>query len=162
MMTETNKPLTRSRTLARVAAVQALFQSEQNEQHIESVKIEFFQHRKIDSQSSFDDGHIPDADLNLFEEIIRLTAYYKKEINNTLRARLPQAWPLERLDPVLRAILRASLAEMTTKTPTEIIINEYLDVSHSFFDGDEAKMVNAILDKFSKDGRSFKENLENQ
>lgn len=144
---------TRSRTIARIAAVQALFQCEYNQQHIESVRVEFFEHRKIDPESLFEDGNIPNADLNLFEEIIRRATQYQKEIENILSHLLPQAWPLEKLDPVLRAVLRASLAEMTTETPSEIIINEYLDVCHSFFDGDEAKMVNAILDKFSKDGR---------
>jgi N utilization substance protein B len=48
---------------------------------------------------------------------------------------------------VLRALLRAGGAELAMKdAPAKVIINEYLDVAHGFFDGDEPKMANGLLD----------------
>ena len=65
---------------------------------------------------------------------------------------LPVEWPLARLDPVLRALLRAGGAELSMKdgAPAKVVINEYLDVAYGFFDGDEPKMANGLLDKLAR------------
>lgn len=141
---------TRSRTIARMAATQALYQCEQTGANPESVIMEFIRHRHIASTASFDDGHIPDADLNLLEEIVRNTVKRRDSVDRTLGNLLPESWPMDRLDPVLRALLRAAIGEMMTELPAQIAINEYLDVAHGFFSGDEPKMVNGILDRFAR------------
>ncbi|MXV35893.1 MULTISPECIES: transcription antitermination factor NusB [unclassified Saccharibacter] len=144
----------RSRTIARVAAVQALFQCEQNGDSAETVLKEFVNFRRIAPQEHFDDGHIPDADLNLLATIVRDTVRQQDEIDKSLHDLLPESWPMNRLDPVLRALLRAALSEMIADVPTQIVINEYLDVAHGFFSGDEPKMVNGILDRFAQKNRN--------
>jgi N utilization substance protein B len=65
---------------------------------------------------------------------------------------LPVDWPLARLDPVLRALLRAGGAElaMLDGPPTRVVINEYLDVAHGFFTGDEPGLANAVLDRLAR------------
>ena len=62
---------------------------------------------------------------------------------------LPETWPLERIDPVLRALMRAGACElwMADGPPAKVVINEYLDVAHGFFSGDEARLANGVLDK---------------
>lgn len=147
--TATN-PTRRSRTIARVAAVQALFQCEQSGDTAETVISQFIRHRRVSSTASFDDGHIPDADLKLFQEIVLGVTRRQDDIDTKLSDVLPEQWPLPRLDPVLRALLRAAVFEIGTDTPDRIIINEYLDVAHGFFSGDEPKMVNGILDTLSR------------
>jgi transcription antitermination protein NusB len=61
---------------------------------------------------------------------------------------LPREWPLARLDPVLRAVLRAACGELTTQdgAPAKVVINEYVDVARGFFTGDEPRMANGVLD----------------
>lgn len=140
----------RSRTIARVAAVQALFQCEQTGESAETVVKEFVNFRRIAPNSHFEDGHIPDADLSLFATIVQDTVRQQDEIDHRLVTLLPENWPMNRLDPVLRALLRAALSEMIANVPAQIAINEYLDVAHGFFDGDEPKMVNGILDHFAQ------------
>lgn len=140
----------RARTIARVAATQALFQCEQSGTSPETVLKEFIRHRHIAPTAQFEDGHIPDADLTLLEEIVRSSVRKQDEIDKNLVALLPESWPLERIDPVLRALLRAALGEMMGDLPTQIAINEYLDVAHGFFSGDEPRMVNGILDQFAQ------------
>jgi N utilization substance protein B len=63
---------------------------------------------------------------------------------------------MERLDPVLRALLRAGAAElwMSDGPPTRVVINEYLDIAHGFFDGDIPGMVNGVLDRIARQLRS--------
>jgi N utilization substance protein B len=64
---------------------------------------------------------------------------------------LPETWPMARLDPVLRALLRAGAAElwMADGPPAKVVINEYLDVAHGFFAGEESRLANGVLDRLA-------------
>ncbi|MBR0559633.1 transcription antitermination factor NusB [Neokomagataea anthophila] len=151
MTTPSENPTRRSRTIARVAAVQALFQCEQSGDNAETVVDQFIRHRQITPAASFEDGHIPDADLKLFQDIVRKTTWNQDEIDTIIVAALPSTWQITRLDPVLRALLRAGTYEiLKTDTAERIVINEYMDVAHGFFSGDEPRMVNGLLDAVSR------------
>ena len=69
---------------------------------------------------------------------------------------LAEDWPLARIDPVLRAVMRAGAAElwMSDGPPAKVVINEYLDIAHGFFDGDEPGMANGVLDKLARQLRA--------
>ena len=144
----------RPRTAARVAAVQALFQSEQTQTSPETVIDEFVRHRlgELPGTGGFEDGRAPDANAPLFARIVRTATRKQDEIDRLLADSLSADWPLDRLDPVLRAIMRAGVAEllMTDGPPGRVVINEYLDVSHGFFDGDEPGMANGVLDRVAR------------
>ena len=144
----------RPRTAARVAAVQALFQSEQGPTSPETVIDEFIRHRlgALPGTSGFEDGRAPEADVRLFAQIVRTATLRQDEIDRMLAESLPAEWPLGRLDPVLRAVMRAGAAELLTAdgAPGKVVINEYLDVSHGFFDGDEPRMANGVLDRLAR------------
>jgi len=141
----------RSRTTARVAAVQALFQCEQAGETAETVVSQFTRHRLGNSGIDlFENGQVPDADFKLFGLIVRGATLDQDRIDTELAGVLPENWPLPRLDPVLRALLRAACFELSTDTPPRVVINEYLDVAHSFFFGDEPKMVNGLLDTLAQ------------
>ena len=146
MMTD-QKP--RPRTAARMAAVQALFQSEQTQTSPETVIDEFVRHRLgvLPGQEG-DEGRTPDANVPLFSRIVRGATRQQDMIDAMLSDLLPADWPLARLDPVLRALLRAGSAElaMPDGPPGRVVINEYMDVAHGFFAGDEPRMANGVLD----------------
>jgi N utilization substance protein B len=57
-----------------------------------------------------------------------------------------------RIDPVLRAVMRAGAAElgMPGAAPAKVVINEYLDVARGFFTGGEPGMANAVLDRLAR------------
>jgi len=147
-------PTTRPRTAARVAAVQALFQSEQAPENAETVIDEFVRHRlgELPGTGGFEDGRAPDAHVKLFGQIVRMAVQRQTELDTLLIEALPEEWKLARLDPVLRALLRAGGAELSMKdgAPAKVIINEYLDVAYGFFDGDEPRMANGLLDKLAR------------
>jgi N utilization substance protein B len=143
----------RPRTLSRVAAVQALYQAEQGGQSSESVIDQFVRHRMGDTPGHGDlnDGHLTEADVPLFARIVRTATLQQDTIDGMLVAALPESWPLARIDPVLRAVMRAGGAELWMRDgpPAKVVINEYLDVAHGFFTGDEPKMANGVLDRIA-------------
>ncbi|OYV25331.1 MAG: transcription antitermination factor NusB [Acidocella sp. 20-63-7] len=143
----------RPRTLSRLAAVQALYQAEQTGVSSESVIDQFVRHRigKIPGHGELEDGHLAEAHVPLFARIVRTATLQQDTIDTMLSNALPEAWPLARIDPVLRALMRAGGAElwMSDGPPVKVVINEYLDVAHGFFAGDEPKMANGVLDRLA-------------
>jgi N utilization substance protein B len=151
-------PKGRPRTAARVAAVQALFQSEQAQTNPETVIDEFVRHRlgELPGTGGFEEGRAPDADVRLFSRIVRTAVREQATIDRMVSEALPADWPLARLDAVLRAVMRAGVAELLLADgpPAKVVINEYLDVAHGFFDGDEPGMANGVLDRLARELRS--------
>lgn len=143
----------RPRTASRVAAVQALFQSEQTGDTAETVIDQFVRHRlgRMPGQGGLEEGRVPDAQVPLFQRIVREAVRQQDRLDRSIAELLPVEWPIERLDPVLRAVLRAGGAElaMSDGPPVPVVINEYLDVAHGFFTGDEPRMVNGVLDRLA-------------
>ncbi|MBN8889984.1 MAG: transcription antitermination factor NusB [Rhodospirillales bacterium 70-18] len=144
----------RPRTSARVAAVQALFQAEQSQTSPETVIDEFIRHRlgELPGSGGFEDGRAPDAHVPLFGRIVRTATTQQDTLDGMLSQALSADWPIERLDPVLRALMRAGAAElwMQDGPPARVVINEYLDVAHGFFTGDEPRMANGVLDTLAR------------
>lgn len=148
------KPNARARTASRVAAVQALFQSEQGGDSAETVIDQFVRHRlgQLPGMQGFEDGRIPDALVPLFARIVRAAVTQQETIDRMLAEALPAEWPLARIDPVLRALMRAGSAElaMADGPPAKVVINEYIDVAHGFFSGDEPRMANGVLNRLAR------------
>ena len=95
---------------------------------------------------------MPDADVRLFSQIVRTAALRQDRLDALVADALPADWPFSRLDPVLRAVLRAATAELSLEDgpPARVVINEYLDVAHGFFDGEEPRLVNGMLDRLAR------------
>jgi transcription antitermination protein NusB len=95
---------------------------------------------------------VPDAQVPLFARIVRAAVEQQDHLDRMIAENLPADWPLPRLDPVLRAVLRAGSAELAMRDgpPARVIINEYLDVAHGFFTGEEPRMVNGMLDRLAR------------
>jgi N utilization substance protein B len=136
----------RPRTIARLAAVQALYQAEHGQISAETVIDQFVRHRIM--PGALDDGALAEADVPLFSRIVRTATLQQDTIDAMLAKSLPDSWPLARLDAVLRSILRAGGAElwMADGPPSRVVINEYLDVAYGFFAGEEPRMANGVLD----------------
>lgn len=152
----------RPRTASRVAAVQALFQSEQGNEAAEAVIDQFVRHRlgempgpEHEGGGGFEEGRVPDAHVPLFARIVRTAVEQQDRLDSMIAGALPAEWPMGRLDPVLRALLRAGGAELSMEDgpPSRVVINEYLDVAHGFFTGEEPRMVNGMLDRLARELR---------
>lgn len=136
---------TTPRSLARLAAVQALFQIEFSECDVETVLEEFLEHR---FRRPADEAEIDfaDADKSHFRKVVQGVLSEQTQLNDYLRATLPKAWPLMRLDPAVRAILQAATFEMAeTSAPGRAIIAEYADLADAFQGADARKFAGGAL-----------------
>ena len=143
----------RRRSVARLAAVQAIYQLELNPGvDPESVVREFARHR---FGHEIDGDQYGEADPALFSDIVRGVAADQERLDATISAVLTEEWPLARLDSVLRAILRAGAYELVHRgdVPPRVSISEYTAVAHAFFVGKEPGFANGVLDRL---GRSLR------
>ena len=155
---ETKSKLTaaerRARTVARLAAVQALYQMELGGAGVEAVIQEFLDHR---FEADLEEGEpLAEADHVYFAEILRGVVAGQARIDAAVTHRLAAGWRLERLDSTVRAMLRAGTFELMGRpdTPREIVIDEYVELAKAFFpEPTEAKFVNAALDGVARDVR---------
>ncbi|TVQ54928.1 MAG: transcription antitermination factor NusB [Rhodobacteraceae bacterium] len=140
------------RSAARLSAVQALYQMELTGRGLKTTEIEF-ETRWIGAEIEGDQYR--EADIDHFHAILRGAVREQARIDKLTDAALAQNWPIDRIDPTLRALFRAAGAELlTTETPPRVTIVEYVDVAKAFFDaGREAKFVNAVLDHMARDAR---------
>ena len=140
-----------ARSVARLAAVQALYQMEVSGIGSEAVIREFVDHR---FEADLDGAPLAPADEAYFTAIVRGAVGHQLEIDKAIVRRLAEGWRLERLDATLRAILRAGAFELAhADAPTEVVINEYVEVAKSFFEGPEPGFVNGALDAIARDVR---------
>ncbi len=137
-----------ARAVARLAAVQALYQMEVSGVGVEAVVREFADHR-------FGGDRLADADEALFAQIVRGVVAHQGDIDQAVVRRLAAGWRLERLDATVRAILRAGGFELIhhRDTPSEVIIDEYIDLANAFAETKEAAFVNGALDGLARDVR---------
>jgi N utilization substance protein B len=143
----------RARTVARLAAVQALYQMELAGEGVETVIAEFANHR---FDADMEGEPLAEADEAWFADIVRGVVEGQRDIDTAVKARLASNWRLERLDSTLRALLRAGAWELRERpeVPREIVLDEYVELAKAFFDEAEAKFVNAALDGVARDTRS--------
>lgn len=142
-----------TRSAARLAAVQALYQMETSGQGVEETIREFIEFRL---GGEIDGEQMHKADAVFFADILRGTVEAQRNLDPYLERHLAQGWKLSRIDATVRAILRAGLYELIRRpdVPYKVIINEYLDVAHAFFDDEEPKFINGVLDAAAKAARS--------
>lgn len=137
---------------ARLYAVQALFQMEAAGQSADRVQTEF---RRFRIGAEDEEGRAPAADDTLFGRILDDAVTWQSRIDQATDRGLVAKWPINRIDPVLRALFRAAGAELVTPaTPAKVVITEYVRLAEAFFpDGKEPKFVNAVLDHVARDLR---------
>lgn len=149
-------PRAQSRSVARLAAVQALYQLEMEGTPLARLLDEFHQHRlggEIDEEAG--DARYADAEVEFFDDIVRGVDARRDEIDGLLQSKLAEGWTLKRLDRTMLQILRAGAYELIARAdiPIGSAISEYVDVAHAFFDAREAKFVNGVLDAVAKAAR---------
>lgn len=142
----------RSRSAARLYAVQALFQMEASGQSFDTVGAEFETHR---FGAVYEGDEMIEGDVELFRAILAGAVNWQAAIDQATDRALVAAWPIARIDPVLRALFRAAGAELRDPTiPPQVVIAEYVGIAEAFFpDGREVKFVNAVLDHIARETR---------
>ncbi|MGF1457122.1 MAG: transcription antitermination factor NusB [Alphaproteobacteria bacterium] len=143
------------RSAARLAAVQALYQMELSGRGARDVIEEFIHHRFAPPTIASDlvEGAAPvEAEEGFFVDLVKGVVDRQTEIDRTVNAVLASGWRLERLDSILRALLRTGTFELLGRDdiPEKVVINEYVDLAHAFFDTTDVRFVNGALDNVAK------------
>src|SRR5437763_4764816 len=143
----------RSRSAARLAAVQALYQQEMEGTPVPRLLKEFHDHRL---GALIEDAQYHEAERDFFDDIVMGVSERGAEIDEKIAAHLAQGWSLKRLDRPMRAILRAGAYELIARAdvPVGSVISEYVDVAHAFYDKRESGFVNGLLDAVAKEARA--------
>src|SRR4051794_22776161 len=142
----------RSRSAARLAAVQALYQQEMEGTPLPRLLKEFHDHRL---GATIEEQTYHQAERDFFDDIVTGADARRAELDALISSRLAQGWSIERLDRPMRAILRAGAYELVARAdvPVGSVISEYVDVAHAFYDKRESGFVNGLLDSIAKDAR---------
>lgn len=147
------KPLKLDRSLARLGAVQALYQMDIGGADTEKVLAEFELHHIRIGEN---DEVTSDPDIQFFRELVLGVVENQTDIDPKIDTHLAAGWRLNRLDSTLRAILRAGTFELGWRAdiPVKVVLDEYIELAHDFFQDEESKVVNGVLDALAKELRT--------
>ena len=142
-----------SRSAARLAAVQALYQLEMEGSAVAPLLHQFHEHRL---GATIEGATYAEAEQGFFDDVVKGVDARRGEIDGLIVGKLAEGWALERLDRPMRAILRAGTYELIARpdVPVASVISEYVDVAKAFYDKKESGFVNGLLDAVAKDARA--------
>ncbi|MBO6854519.1 MAG: transcription antitermination factor NusB [Marivivens sp.] len=149
-MTRSSSQSRSMKSAARLYAVQALFQMEVSGQTVEAVCREFEDHR---FGAVYEGDEMQDGDVDLFRSLVDTAVDRQAKIDQATDRALVAKWPIQRIDPTLRALFRVAGAEMViADTPPKVVIVEFVQVAEAFFpEGKEPRFVNAVLDHMARE-----------
>ncbi|SJZ86257.1 transcription antitermination factor NusB [Consotaella salsifontis] len=152
-MSDARQPRTANkRGAARLAAVQALYQMDVGGTALLETVAEYEEFRL---GQELDGDTYRDADAAWFRDVVSGVVRAQKNIDPLIHGALTPDWPLSRLDATLRAILRAGVYEILNRrdVPVAVVVTEYIDIARAFYEEEEPRLVNAVLDRISRDVR---------
>jgi transcription antitermination protein NusB len=132
-----------AKTNARKCAVQALYQWQMSGDSLVAIEAYFLE-----------EDHLKGAQKSYFNEIFHGVPQQLAIIDAALAEFVDR--PVEKVDPVERAILRIGVYELINRpdTPYKVIINEGVNLAKCFGADGSHKYVNGILDKVSQKQRA--------
>lgn len=130
--------------------MQAVYQNDLTGVAVETVLKEFLQHR-IGGDSAMPCG-LSARDHQLFTDLVRGVGEAVADLDTAITIALTGENKSERLEVLLRAILRCGSLELRDRpdVAVAVIINEYVDITHAFYGGKEPGLVNAVLDRLAR------------
>ncbi|WP_417820761.1 transcription antitermination factor NusB [Terasakiella sp.] len=144
------------RSSARLAAVQALYEVELSDSNVDDVLIAFLRTRwdtpQEDGDEDRDSSPLAEPDKQLFSDLVRGVSKRRDELEEMLSGALSQEWTIDRLEAIVRIILMSGIYELYIRldVPPRVVITQYVDVAHAFFEGPEPGFVNGVLDRLAK------------
>ena len=132
-----------------MGAVQALYQMDVSGAGLAQTVAEYENFRL---GREIDGEQYREADPAWFRQIMGGVHADQVAVDRLIATSLTKDWPLSRIDATLRAILRCGAWELGHKrdVPAKVIISEYVDVARAFYETDEPRMVNGVLDRIAR------------
>ena len=151
-MSDAPKAVPSRRQAARLAAVQALYQWQEGQDEPAAIIDQFL---NVRTGEAGEGGMRRDADKPLFRDVVEGTAARKEELEQTVTGALAKDWTWARVDRLVRAILLAGAYELVHRkdVPVRVVINEYVEIGHAFYDQGEPTFINSVLDRVAHQAR---------
>ena len=135
-------------TSARLTAVQAVYQmalSDMTEKEAYQDYVERRMGKEVEG-----DNYVP-ADTELFSKILEGVSKHRDSIRDMVLGALNDKKP----EPLLQSIMFCGVYELIHHhdVDTGVIINDYLNIGHGFYDQSEVNLINAVLDRQAKNLR---------
>lgn len=149
-----------TKTIARIAAVQALYQYISNNQEQKSEELiaaisGYYKDNEINNDLEIASKSKTKIKLNIsyFTNIVTFAIKDQETIDKIILDHLSDGWKWEHLHTTLVALLRASICELLyfPEVPFKVIINEFTDIASDMLKESEVAFVNSMLDKVSKE-----------
>ena len=136
--------MSQARTNARKSAVQALYQWQMTGQNLSDIEQQFFLEERLKN-----------AQRSYFIELFHGVPRQLDVIDQVLLKFVDR--PVEKIDPVERAILRVSVYELLNRIdiPYRVIINEGINLAKIFGAEQSHRYINGILDKVAQQKRAI-------
>lgn len=149
---EPGRPRFGGRAAARLAAVQALYQMSMTGEGVETVIDDFLTHHLAGPNRDLDVPELGKADWDFFRDLLDGVTREAESLDDMLTAVLDEDWPVERLESVLKLILRAGAFELghRPEVPPRVVVSQYVDLAHAFLDDRQTAMVNGVLDRLAR------------
>lgn len=144
------KPSSKARlTAARLTSVQSVYQMALSKMSSREA-YEYYVEKLMGKELEGDD-YVP-ANLELFAKILNGVSAERDVLREMVLGALNGKTP----EPLLQSIMFCGVYELMhhNDVDTPIIINDYVNIAHGFFDQAEANMVNAVLDRQAKNLRA--------
>ena len=132
----------------RLAAIQLVSQHLINNQDIEFIKEDFDKYYR---NTIIDEGS-EKIEYNL-RFLSKLLSFFKttdfKTLSKEINLKIKFDRKFEKWDNIIQAIILISISEIrnSSKEKIKIILNDYIEISKSFVNINETKLINSILDK---------------
>ena len=146
-----------SKSIARIAAIQALYQYNQEEKpDITSILMrvtEFYKNSNI-----LDDFEVDKSlqvkikpSYSYLSELVKNACNNIDEINSYIKNYLSDEDQMSNMPRLLLSVLQVAFCELKffPEIPRNVVINEFTDIANDMLSHNEVGFVNSILDKFS-------------
>jgi len=143
--------------LARLAAVQAIYERSFGQQAAEKIVSEVVNGGFASLLEEQETGSVTAGkpDEELFSAIVNGAAAHESRLDELISGALDARLSSKKIERLLQSILRAGAFELVyhKEIPAGVIINDYVDVTHAFYSGNEPGLVNGVLDRIGTDSR---------
>ena len=141
-----------TRSAARLAAVQALYQMEMTGSTVVAALADM---RRREGAVSDEAGAAVAVDETMLADLVEGTTARRDDLDQRITMHLVEGWSFDRLEMILRTILRIGAYELVARpdVPLRVAISEWVDIAHAFYSGKEPGFVNGVLDRVGRDAR---------